>query len=386
EFGSVVEGWLSQPEGTSQKVAVKTMKLDNFSQREIEEFLSEAACMKDFDHPNVIKLLGVCIELSSLQVPKPMVILPFMKYGDLHSFLLRSRLEMAPQCVPLQTLVKFMVDIALGMEYLSSHHFLHRDLAARNCMLRDDLTVCVADFGLSKKIYSGDYYRQGRIAKMPVKWIAVESLADRVYTTKSDVWAFGVTMWEISTRGMTPYPGVQNHEIYEFLSRGQRLKKPEDCGDELYEIMSACWRADPATRPTFSQLKAQLEKLLENLPGPGSGDVIYINTSLPEESPDSTQDSGFPQADSDLEPGDGAEAEPGSPGAEAALVAVDIHHDQPWGNRYILEEQLGGPSGQQQQQEEEQEEEQEEAYVPLLPSGSAWTRASTLPVGASLLP
>uniref|UniRef100_A0A8C9NIK7 receptor protein-tyrosine kinase n=1 Tax=Serinus canaria TaxID=9135 RepID=A0A8C9NIK7_SERCA len=199
EFGSVMEGRLSQPEGPPLKVAVKTMKLDNFSQREIEEFLSEAACMKDFDHPNVIKLLGVCIELSSLQVPKPMVILPFMKYGDLHSFLLRSRLEMAPQFVPLQTLVKFMVDIALGMEYLSSRNFLHRDLAARNCMLRDDMTVCVADFGLSKKIYSGDYYRQGRIAKMPVKWIALESLADRVYTTKSDV--VGPCAWRDSPLG-----------------------------------------------------------------------------------------------------------------------------------------------------------------------------------------
>ncbi|NWV76713.1 MERTK kinase, partial [Dasyornis broadbenti] len=369
EFGSVMEGRLSQPDGAPQKVAVKTMKLDNFSQREIEEFLSEAACMKDFDHPNVIKLLGVCIELSSLQVPKPMVILPFMKYGDLHSFLLRSRLEMAPQFVPLQTLVKFMVDIALGMEYLSSRNFLHRDLAARNCMLRDDMTVCVADFGLSKKIYSGDYYRQGRIAKMPVKWIALESLADRVYTTKSDVWAFGVTMWEIATRGMTPYPGVQNHEIYEYLFHGQRLKKPEDCLDELYEIMSECWRADPATRPTFSQLKVQLEKLLENLPSSkASGDVIYINTGLPEQSPDSTQDSGFPQADSDLDAGEASE--PGSPGAEAALVAVDVHPSEPWATRYVVEEQLGGPV--------------EEPYVPLLPCegsepGSRWSQAGTLP-------
>uniref|UniRef100_A0A8C3TLS8 Tyrosine-protein kinase Mer n=1 Tax=Catharus ustulatus TaxID=91951 RepID=A0A8C3TLS8_CATUS len=370
EFGSVMEGRLSQPEGPPQKVAVKTMKLDNFSQREIEEFLSEAACMKDFDHPNVIKLLGVCIELSSLQVPKPMVILPFMKYGDLHSFLLRSRLEMAPQFVPLQTLVKFMVDIALGMEYLSSRNFLHRDLAARNCMLRDDMTVCVADFGLSKKIYSGDYYRQGRIAKMPVKWIALESLADRVYTTKSDVWAFGVTMWEIATRGMTPYPGVQNHEIYEYLFHGQRLKKPEDCLDELYEIMSECWRADPAARPTFSQLKAQLEKLLENLPSAKArGDIIYINTGLGEQSPDSTQDSGFPQADSDLEAGE--VSEPGSPGAEAALVAVDVHPGEPWDTRYVEEEQLGGLV--------------EEPYVPLLPCqglepGSRWSQAGTLPV------
>ncbi|XP_066034082.1 tyrosine-protein kinase Mer isoform X4 [Chamaea fasciata] len=369
EFGSVMEGRLSQPEGPPQKVAVKTMKLDNFSQREIEEFLSEAACMKDFDHPNVIKLLGVCIELSSLQVPKPMVILPFMKYGDLHSFLLRSRLEMAPQFVPLQTLVKFMVDIALGMEYLSSRNFLHRDLAARNCMLRDDMTVCVADFGLSKKIYSGDYYRQGRIAKMPVKWIALESLADRVYTTKSDVWAFGITMWEIATRGMTPYPGVQNHEIYEYLFHGQRLKKPEDCLDELYEIMSECWKADPATRPTFSQLKVQLEKLLENLPSAKAhGDVIYINTGLPEQSPDSTQDSGFPQADSDLDAGEASE--PGSPSAEAALVAVDVHPSELWDTRYIVEEQLSGPV--------------EEPYVPLLPCQgleprSRWSQAGTVP-------
>ncbi|NXI56507.1 MERTK kinase, partial [Chloroceryle aenea] len=379
EFGSVMEGRLSQPEGTPQKVAVKTMKLDNFSQREIEEFLSEAACMKDFDHPNVIKLLGVCIELSSQQVPKPMVILPFMKYGDLHSFLLRSRLEMALQFVPLQTLVKFMVDIALGMEYLSNRNFLHRDLAARNCMLRDDMTVCVADFGLSKKIYSGDYYRQGRIVKMPVKWIAIESLADRIYTTKSDVWAFGVTMWEIATRGMTPYPGVQNHEIYEYLFHGQRLKKPEDCLDELYEIMSACWRTDPAARPTFSQLKVHLEKLLENLPTVReSGNVIYINTDLPEKSPDSTQDSGFPQVDSDLDAGD--VSEPCSPGAEAALVAVDIHRDEPWGTRYVLEEQLNGTV---------EEEREEEAYVPLLlvsEEGSSWTQASTLPAGTSLVP
>ncbi|KAM3606477.1 uncharacterized protein V6R79_017199 [Siganus canaliculatus] len=287
EFGSVVEGHLKQPDGMSEKVAVKTMKLDSFSQKEIEEFLNEAACMKDFDHPNVIKLLGVCLEVDSGHFPKPMVILPFMKYGDLHSFLLRSRLGESPMFLPTQTLLKFMVDIALGMEYLSGRNFLHRDLAARNCMLRDDMTVCVADFGLSKKIYSGDYYRQGRIAKMPVKWIAVESLADRVFTVKSDVWAFGITMWEIATRGMTPYPGIQNHEIYDYLLEGHRLKQPQDCLDELYEIMYSCWRADPLDRPSFTQLREMLEKLTEKLPESFSrDDIIYINTSFPEEDPD----------------------------------------------------------------------------------------------------
>ncbi|KAF3708356.1 Tyrosine-protein kinase Mer [Channa argus] len=284
EFGSVVEGHLRQPDGTTEKVAVKTMKLESFSQKEIEEFLNEAACMKDFNHPNVIKLLGVCLEVSSEHFPKPMVILPFMKYGDLHSFLQRSRLGESAMYLPTQTLLKFMVDIALGMEYLSGRNFLHRDLAARNCMLRDDMTVCVADFGLSKKIYSGDYYRQGRIAKMPVKWIAVESLADRVFTVKSDVWAFGVTMWEIATRGMTPYPGILNHEIYDHLVEGNRLKQPADCLDELYEIMYSCWRADPLDRPFFPQLREMLEKLTEKLPESFSRDeIIYINTSFPEE-------------------------------------------------------------------------------------------------------
>ncbi|XP_067277738.1 tyrosine-protein kinase Mer [Pseudorasbora parva] len=284
EFGSVMEGRLRQPNGTSGKVAVKTMKLDNFSHREIEEFLNEAACMKDFHHPNVIRLLGVCLEVGSGHFPKPMVVLPFMEYGDLHSFLLRSRLEEDGVFLPTQMLLKFMIDIALGMEYLSNRNFLHRDLAARNCMLRDDMSVCVADFGLSKKIYSGDYYRQGRIAKMPVKWIAVESLADRVFTVKSDVWAFGVTMWEIATRGMTPYPGVQNHEIYDYLLDGNRLKQPNDCLDELYDIMFSCWNADPVDRPDFTQVRKRLENLAGKLPPVSNRrDIIYINTSFPEE-------------------------------------------------------------------------------------------------------
>ncbi|MCI4376703.1 hypothetical protein PGIGA_G00191410 [Pangasianodon gigas] len=287
EFGSVMEGHLNWPDGTTEKVAVKTMKLDNFSQREIEEFLNEAACMKDFNHPNVIRLLGVCLDVGPGHFPRPMVILPFMKYGDLHSFLLRSRLGESPLYLPVETLLRFMIDIASGMEYLSSRNFLHRDLAARNCMLRDNMTVCVADFGLSKKIYSGDYYRQGRIAKMPVKWIAVESLADRVFTVKSDVWAFGVTMWEIATRGMAPYPGVQNHEIYDYLLEGHRLKQPNDCLDELYNIMLSCWRANPVDRPDFTKVKAMLEKLAEKLPD--RRDIIYINTTVSEEEEEKEQ-------------------------------------------------------------------------------------------------
>ncbi|XP_072912067.1 tyrosine-protein kinase Mer [Hemitrygon akajei] len=363
EFGSVMEGHLKQADGSSWKVAVKTMKLDDFSLREIEEFLSEAACMKDFDHPNVIKLLGVCLELGSReQIAKPMVILPFMKYGDLHSFLLRSRLEPNAEYIPLQTLLKFMVDIASGMEYLSNRNFLHRDLAARNCMLQMDMTVCVADFGLSKKIYSGDYYRQGRIAKMPVKWIAVESLADRVFTVKSDVWAFGITMWEIVTRGMTPYPGIQNHEIYEYLQANHRLKQPSDCLDEVYDIMYSCWRMDPVDRPTFSDLKSILSKVLDSLPKiQGREDIIYVNTGISAEKRELTED-----AFCDVDLSDPAEVASCSRDCAEATVTVEIHGPLDLEGRYITTDVP------------DQQESAEDATTPLLHNACQSNRA-TLP-------
>ncbi|KAI1903503.1 hypothetical protein AGOR_G00027860 [Albula goreensis] len=282
EFGSVMEGLLTQEEFVL-KVAVKTMKIAICTRSEMEDFLREAACMKEFDHPNVMRLIGVCLQtVESEGYPSPVVILPFMKHGDLHSYLLYSRLGDCPVFLPSQMLVKFMTDIARGMEYLSSKNFIHRDLAARNCMLNENMTVCVADFGLSKKIYNGDYYRQGRISKMPVKWIAIESLADRVYTTKSDVWSFGVTMWEIATRGQTPYPGVENSEIYDYLRQGNRLKQPPDCLDSIYSLMFSCWLLSPKDRPGFESLRCELEKALEELPDPLEADeILYVNMEEP---------------------------------------------------------------------------------------------------------
>uniref|UniRef100_A0A8C4EKB7 receptor protein-tyrosine kinase n=1 Tax=Dicentrarchus labrax TaxID=13489 RepID=A0A8C4EKB7_DICLA len=278
EFGSVMEGLLTQEESVL-KVAVKTMKIAICTRSEMEDFLREAACMKEFDHPNVMRLLGVCLQtVESEGYPSPVVILPYMKHGDLHSYLLYSRLGDCPVYLPSQMLVKFMTDIARGMEYLSNKNFIHRDLAARNCMLNENMNVCVADFGLSKKIYNGDYYRQGRISKMPVKWIAIESLADRVYTTKSDVWSFGVTMWEIATRGQTPYPGVENSEIYDYLRQGNRLKQPPDCLDCIYSLMFSCWLLSPKDRPSFESLRCELEKALEDLPDLQDPDeILYVN-------------------------------------------------------------------------------------------------------------
>uniref|UniRef100_UPI00398F59A7 tyrosine-protein kinase receptor TYRO3 isoform X2 n=1 Tax=Pristiophorus japonicus TaxID=55135 RepID=UPI00398F59A7 len=266
EFGSVKEAYLKMDDGSSLKLAVKMLKTEINASEDIEEFLREAACMKEFDHPNVIKVIGVSLQSRPhRRLPVPMVLLPFMKHGDLRTYLVLSRLGDQPVDVPVQTLLNFMIDIVKGMEYLSSKNFVHRDLATRNCMLDQDMHVCVADFGLSRKLYSGDYYRQGSTSKLPVKWIALESLADNVYTVHTDVWSFGVTMWEIAARGQTPYPGVENAEIYDYLIRGQRLKQPPDCTDELYELMYSCWHIDPKLRPTFESLRGSLESLMLDL-------------------------------------------------------------------------------------------------------------------------
>lgn len=280
EFGSVYEGVFSPDIGVDIKVAVKTMRAEIHNREDLHEFLKEAELMQNFDHENVVRLLGITLQREAdSTLPVPLVILPYMKHGDLRRFLTATRYGVIPMFVPYQSLLRFMIDIAAGMEYLSSKGFLHRDLAARNCMLGDDLRVCVADFGLSKKIY--DYYRPNVTVRMPIKWMAVESLSESVYTTKTDVWSFGVTMWEIVSRGLTPYPGVHNHDLLELLLSGHRLKQPTDCDDKLYEVMQSCWAKEPARRPGFRELGETLKGLLSELPVlEAHQEADYINLGL----------------------------------------------------------------------------------------------------------
>ncbi|XP_062372838.1 tyrosine-protein kinase receptor TYRO3 [Sardina pilchardus] len=282
EFGSVYEGIFSPQGGEEMKVAVKTMRAGIHSHEDLETFLKEAEIMRHFDHENVVSLLGVTLEQDEdSSIPVPLVILPFLRHGDLRRFLIATRYGDIPMFVPYQSLLRFMIDIASGMEYLSSKGFLHRDLAARNCMLGDDLHVRVADFGLSKSVYSGNYYRQKVAIRLPMKWMAIESLSESMFTTKTDVWSFGVTMWEIMSRGKTPYPGVHNHELLAYLEAGQRLKPPADCESTLYEVMQSCWESDPAQRPGFAELGVQLKGLLSKLPPlEASKEAHYINQGL----------------------------------------------------------------------------------------------------------
>ncbi|KAM4611958.1 tyrosine-protein kinase Mer isoform 2-T2 [Polymixia lowei] len=341
EFGSVYEGIFTPEEGLDIKVAVKTIRVGIHSQDDLNEFLREAELMKNFDHDNVVRLLGVTLEREQESpLAMPMMIMPFMKHGDLRRFLIATRYGDIPMFVPLQGLLRFMIDIAAGMEYLSSHGFLHRDLAARNCMLGDDLSVRVADFGLSKNIYSSNYYRQTVAIRVPIKWMAIESLSESLYTAKSDVWSFGVTMWEIVSRGRTPYPGVQNHELLDLLMSGHRLKPPEDCDPKLYKVMESCWHREPTQRPGFRELSERLKSLLSELPPlEASQEAYYINQGLEA------------AAWQDAADGDDSEMEGG-----------------PVGNVYLPAPLRAAPLG---KKDVEEDNDEEEGYLLCIKSGSA---------------
>ncbi|ESO09335.1 hypothetical protein HELRODRAFT_133620, partial [Helobdella robusta] len=231
---------------------------------EYNKFIEEAMTMHEFNHPNVLSLIGIVIKRSANSGNlrwngcMPLVILPFMKHGDLLTFI---RTENNTPTV--RHLMDFGIQIAGGMSYLSNLKFVHRDLAARNCMLADDLSVKVADFGLSRDVYEREYYSSGdRKAKLPIKWMAIESLEKGIYSTKSDVWSFGVVLWELLTRGASPYLEVDSWDFIKFLKSGRRLMQPVYCPLALYRMMRRCWHTDPSSRPTFDELITSIQNII----------------------------------------------------------------------------------------------------------------------------
>ena len=273
EFGFVYKGRLKFGEQENNKffeVAIKSIKAEYQSNEEIKNFIKEGLRMKELNHPNVMGLIGIC--LSNLQNSSnelslnisPLVVLPFMPHGDLRNHLFLSRSSGNSHKFTVVRLLQFALDIAKGMEYLSSKNFIHRDLAARNCMLTESYSVVVSDFGLSKELYSQTYYKQTHLTKLPVKWMALESLCDNIFNSKTDVWSFGVTAWEILTLCQTPYPGVANHEVYDYLRKGMRLGKPSYCNFEMWDrIVSPCWEAQTSERIAFDELVRRLTNYVQ---------------------------------------------------------------------------------------------------------------------------
>ncbi|KJE93758.1 tyrosine-protein kinase transforming protein Fes [Capsaspora owczarzaki ATCC 30864] len=235
----------------SVQVAVKSLK-SNADDKSRQDFESEAKLMAPFVHPNVVRLLAALVESEP-----HLVLLEFVQYGDLRTLLQKSKLHSLWWTQNEQT--HAIRQIALGMEYLGTLHFVHRDLAARNCLVGKGMVVKIADFGLSREMASeNEYYRMQTRGKLPVKWMAPETMTFRKFSSMSDVWSFGVTAWECFSYGTAPYGPLNGMETLAHVEAGGRLPQPEHCSAEMFSLMLSCWDMSPEKRPTFSQLVKEL--------------------------------------------------------------------------------------------------------------------------------
>uniref|UniRef100_A0A8C5CYQ8 Tyrosine-protein kinase receptor n=1 Tax=Gadus morhua TaxID=8049 RepID=A0A8C5CYQ8_GADMO len=260
-FGMVYEGMAKGvvKDDPETRVAIKTVN-ETASMRERIEFLNEASVMKEFNCHHVVRLLGVVS-----QGQPTLVIMELMTRGDLKSHLRSLRKENSTTQVlpPLKKMIQMAGEIADGMAYLNANKFVHRDLAARNCMVTEDYTVKIGDFGMTRDIYETDYYRKGGKGLLPVRWMSPESLKDGVFTTMSDVWSFGVVLWEIATLAEQPYQGLSNEQVLRFVMDGSLLEKPDNCPDMLFELMRMCWQYNPKMRPAFLEIISSITADLE---------------------------------------------------------------------------------------------------------------------------
>uniref|UniRef100_A0A5F5Q3G5 Tyrosine-protein kinase n=1 Tax=Equus caballus TaxID=9796 RepID=A0A5F5Q3G5_HORSE len=241
-FGEVYKGILKD----KTAVAVKTCKEDLPQELKIK-FLQEAKILKQYDHPNIVKLIGVCTQRQPIYI-----IMELVPGGDFLSFLRKKKDE-----IKLKQLVKFALDAASGMSYLESKNCIHRDLAARNCLVGENNVLKISDFGMSRQEDGGVYSSSG-LKQIPIKWTAPEALNYGRYSSESDVWSFGILLWETFSLGVCPYPGMTNQQAREQVERGYRMSAPQHCPEDVFKIMMKCWDYKPENRPKFGELQKEL--------------------------------------------------------------------------------------------------------------------------------
>ncbi|XP_046881577.1 ephrin type-A receptor 2a [Hypomesus transpacificus] len=254
EFGEVFWGVLKVPGRKEVAVAIKTLK-PGYTEKQRQDFLSEASIMGQFSHQNIIRLEGVVTKFKHA-----MIVTEYMENGALDNYLRDHDGEIASY-----QLVGMLHGIAAGMKYLSDMNYVHRDLAARNVLVNSHLECKVSDFGLSRVLEDdpeGTYTTSG--GKIPIRWTAPEAIAYRKFTSASDVWSFGIVMWEVMAFGERPYWDMSNHEVMKAINEAFRLPAPMDCPSTVYQLMLQCWLQDRSKRPRFPDIVNILDKLLQS--------------------------------------------------------------------------------------------------------------------------
>ncbi|XP_068109595.1 high affinity nerve growth factor receptor isoform X2 [Hyperolius riggenbachi] len=269
-FGKVylAECYNLTPEQEKTLVAVKALKEATEAAR--QDFQREAELLTVLQHEHIVKFYGVCTDGEPL-----LMVFEYMKHGDLNRFL-RSHGPDAKILdngngqtfgqLNLTQMLQIATQIASGMVYLASLHFVHRDLATRNCLVGTNLVVKIGDFGMSRDIYSTDYYRVGGRTMLPIRWMPPESILYRKFTTESDIWSFGVVLWEIFTYGKQPWYQLSNTEAIECITQGRELERPRTCPTEVYTIMQGCWQREPQQRLSIKEIHNKLQALVRAPP------------------------------------------------------------------------------------------------------------------------